>query len=409
MSMYQPISFILNKRFKLLSIGVTNLQLEDFETWISEISDQYTYSTYNILENNCNNFSHEACMFLTGNSIPDHIRNLPNEFKSTPLGQMFAPMINQFTENMKQQSMLRNGFDPNQFMSIATENKPQSFPNKANTISPVIKSPEECTYFLSLKKPDNMDTIFNKVHDLPFELSEAETQLFNSTNTLFHPDSTIDQAHIHTVDLLEKMILTLDPSEAYTPIFLLRLAIAKTEVNKIIAGKTELVHKVLEDFSKPEVPIKARVMGALLISNLFADEAGVSRLLEDTIATKAITFSLSLFHEEKEQPRLAGSALLHNYCTAFYKRGETGNEELHSLILISLSEILLNEDVSQSTTESGVNVLTRVIISLAYLLKLGEFNKVLLEDLGILQETEKLISHNNKPLSSLVKEFHAMF
>ena len=34
---------------------------------------------YDLLNHNCNNFSHETCQFLTGKGIPQHILDLPRE------------------------------------------------------------------------------------------------------------------------------------------------------------------------------------------------------------------------------------------------------------------------------------------------------------------------------------------
>ena len=70
---------------------------------------------YDLLNHNCNNFSHETCQFLTGKGIPQHILDLPREVvqqmisnkrpckhiinssqvMSTPMGQMLAPMLQQ--------------------------------------------------------------------------------------------------------------------------------------------------------------------------------------------------------------------------------------------------------------------------------------------------------------------------
>ncbi len=39
--------------------------------------------TYDLFANNCNNFSNEVAQFLTGQSIPDNIVNLPSEVLET--------------------------------------------------------------------------------------------------------------------------------------------------------------------------------------------------------------------------------------------------------------------------------------------------------------------------------------
>jgi len=49
--------------------------------------------TYDIMNNNCNNFTDACCVFLTGKKIPNYITGLPREFMNTPLGRMVMPMI----------------------------------------------------------------------------------------------------------------------------------------------------------------------------------------------------------------------------------------------------------------------------------------------------------------------------
>lgn len=39
--------------------------------YIAEISSRYTLATYSLLRNNCNNFTNEVSLFLTGAPIPD--------------------------------------------------------------------------------------------------------------------------------------------------------------------------------------------------------------------------------------------------------------------------------------------------------------------------------------------------
>jgi proteasome lid subunit RPN8/RPN11 len=65
------------------------------------VSPQFTAATYNVLKHNCNNFSDECAKFLLGTGIPKDIVNLPNEFLSTPMGRMLAPMMQQAQDNLK--------------------------------------------------------------------------------------------------------------------------------------------------------------------------------------------------------------------------------------------------------------------------------------------------------------------
>lgn len=57
--------------------------------------DRFRGDRYDLLNHNCNNFSHETAQFLTGRGIPQHILDLPREVMATPMGQMLAPMLQQ--------------------------------------------------------------------------------------------------------------------------------------------------------------------------------------------------------------------------------------------------------------------------------------------------------------------------
>ena len=49
---------------------------------------RYTSKQYDILNNNCNNFSEECAGFLLGKSIPSHILAAPEQLKESCLGEV---------------------------------------------------------------------------------------------------------------------------------------------------------------------------------------------------------------------------------------------------------------------------------------------------------------------------------
>lgn len=71
-------------------LGVTHVPKEVFEDFLEEISLRYTPITYNLLSNNCNNFSNEAVQFLVGSTIPSYILELPNEVMNSPIGALIS-------------------------------------------------------------------------------------------------------------------------------------------------------------------------------------------------------------------------------------------------------------------------------------------------------------------------------
>lgn len=71
---------------QVIPLGTTSVPIERFEDFLRQISPRFTAATYDLLNNNCNNFSNELALFLLGVGIPQHILDLPNEALSTPLG-----------------------------------------------------------------------------------------------------------------------------------------------------------------------------------------------------------------------------------------------------------------------------------------------------------------------------------
>mmetsp|Transcript_36484 Transcript_36484/g.103047 ORF Transcript_36484/g.103047 Transcript_36484/m.103047 type:complete len:273 (-) Transcript_36484:131-949(-) len=87
-----------------VKLGTTSIPEELIVDFLSDISPRFSAATYSLLHNNCNNFSNELSLFLTGSSIPEHITGLPAEFLSTEIGQSMAAMLLPIEQQMKQMS-----------------------------------------------------------------------------------------------------------------------------------------------------------------------------------------------------------------------------------------------------------------------------------------------------------------
>ena len=55
-----------NRPVQILDMGDTALAQDLFHDFLSSIQSRFTAATYDLLRNNCNNFSNECCHFLTG-------------------------------------------------------------------------------------------------------------------------------------------------------------------------------------------------------------------------------------------------------------------------------------------------------------------------------------------------------
>ncbi|KZV70171.1 DUF862-domain-containing protein [Peniophora sp. CONT] len=78
---------------KIEDMGTTSIAEQTWEEYLDEMSEHYTADKYHLLDFNCNSFTNDAIGFLTGNSIPSYIKDLPSDFLSTPFGAALRPTI----------------------------------------------------------------------------------------------------------------------------------------------------------------------------------------------------------------------------------------------------------------------------------------------------------------------------
>lgn len=77
-----------------IEIGVTDITMDEFECYLrNKLCKKYTEDSYNAIHNNCNHFTNEGVLFLTGKSIPDYILNQHEEFERTILGQLMFKLF----------------------------------------------------------------------------------------------------------------------------------------------------------------------------------------------------------------------------------------------------------------------------------------------------------------------------
>lgn len=72
-----------------IEMGETQIDQEMFHDYLQDISDRFTFLTYNIATNNCNHFTNEWATFLVDKAIPDFALKQAEEFFETPLGKYF--------------------------------------------------------------------------------------------------------------------------------------------------------------------------------------------------------------------------------------------------------------------------------------------------------------------------------
>ncbi|EIM85886.1 DUF862-domain-containing protein [Stereum hirsutum FP-91666 SS1] len=78
---------------QIVDMGETALDEETFQEYLNEMRQHYTADKYHLLDFNCNSFTNDCIGFLTGQSIPSWIKDLPADFLSTPFGASLRPTI----------------------------------------------------------------------------------------------------------------------------------------------------------------------------------------------------------------------------------------------------------------------------------------------------------------------------
>ena len=98
-----PGATMMGSPLRVEDMGTTYIPPSTFKEYLTEIAPDFHPSQYNVMTNNCNNFTNAMLGFLTGSHTPDYILGLPQEFLATPLGQMLRPTIEQFTTQAQAQ------------------------------------------------------------------------------------------------------------------------------------------------------------------------------------------------------------------------------------------------------------------------------------------------------------------
>jgi len=86
---------------EVLPMGVTQVPRAVLLEWVEASRAEFSRSTYSLLHHNCNHFSDALLRFLVGGEVPAHIKDLPQEVLSTPLGALLGPALEGFERELR--------------------------------------------------------------------------------------------------------------------------------------------------------------------------------------------------------------------------------------------------------------------------------------------------------------------
>jgi len=95
-----PGGTMLGQPLQKVDLGTTEIPFDVFMDYLDELGKtSFKADKYNLFHHNCNTFSSEVAQFLTGNDIPAHITQLPQDVLSTPFGAMLQPLVDSMSVN----------------------------------------------------------------------------------------------------------------------------------------------------------------------------------------------------------------------------------------------------------------------------------------------------------------------
>lgn len=186
------------------SMGTTNKTLDQFRFFLSSISHQFTFASYHLLDNNCNNFTDTCCRFLVDKGIPRYILDLPAQAMSSPLGPMIRPIIEQMQVAIQHNSV---GHEV-QLPSNSSAANPRA--TQTSREAPVVK----------ITQPQRTRTVSLPYCANPITLSKGDRSLITTRLLQISPTATPSDP----LSLIP-LSLSLPPQQAFPALDLIRLHI----------------------------------------------------------------------------------------------------------------------------------------------------------------------------------------
>jgi len=357
---------------QLLDMGMTTKSKEELENYLRTIQSRFTAMTYDLINNNCNNFSDVVCNFLTGHGIPTHIVDLPRIVFSTPGGAMLRPMIEGMQNNIRQQHShtldpFGNTSQPNGqrfeadlsnavrgvVMNTMQQQQAQAVaapPAKAKLDELPLLSQDAGTLTTMEKMLHNLvgtdgekgsalseaehETLRQIVRKLQMSIAMGKNEASNESKPSAAERTSSDPFAVEEYMLLEKLLAE-QPKAHSAALFILRLMFLHDRVSDyssigIVKRLTSrlLSRGDLQRFSS----VPSHVMALCAISNLLSHEKGLSALympagsessatatVDDAVINDLVDVVLTGLGHERAEVRQMSTALAYNLTLACTK------------------------------------------------------------------------------------------
>lgn len=298
-------------------MGSTKKGEDSVMAYLYAEAPKFTQGTYHVLDHNCNNFSDQLCRFLVGRGIPSYITDLPQEVLTTPFGQMIRPMIDQAQQAMQQ------GFTDHQLR----------FPSHPlPSASPHVASANESERPKQTEHSTKLPLIARRLRE-PVRLANANVEKIKQRMSEYAAGANGD-----TVNGLLAALQTVEPSQAYPMLDLLRVKALQSNVGLTVANAVPALLKI---YCQPPAPPLANLMALRCVCNVMASEQGSAALLataNQIVVVDAVADGLA---GDNEKIREASTASAHNIIRSQWQNTAPGlTEEAYIRLLGAVGEAL---------------------------------------------------------------------
>ena len=308
-----------------IDLGRTSKTADELRAFLRSISHKYTAETYSLLRNNCNNFSDDVARFLVGRGIPEHITGLPAEVMNTPLGAMFAPMIEQMEASF-------TGRASEFGLGAAATPAPASggaFPGEGQTTGAAAASDvvlEPTSLFRGSVPVRKIADRLRKSADASglAALDVAERVLCADADSPTVGDGELASC----VDGLVVLVGQLPATGVFACLDLLRLlALDERPHAALLQADPMRVFGAMRgwpEVASDDVTLPTRMMAARLACNLFAFPAGRTWAGSEAVGSALLDFAMAAFDHADAETRLrtACASLIRNVSGASEAQGD---------------------------------------------------------------------------------------
>lgn len=357
-----PGGTILNIPDEVIDLGETEITQDVFIEYLHGIGQQdFRPEKYHLFEHNCNTFSCEAAIFLTGNKIPQHIQDLPSEVLGTSFGQMIRPLI----DSMRVTPAAEPGVSTTASVSSSLNGPETIFePRKTSSGATRLREKADGCQSASLRKPntynqvDTHTALYLKENFMSAEgFSDEDATHFDELQQCFESNKTTE-VNERQIEFLDRVFEKFSSQEEEGLAFqqTLRLLQVFSSWEKLFSKSKGLQGMIKKTFGIfPSVTsCSTQVECVKLFCCVVSHRTGHSFMFQDSLPVPLAAVTVNCLLSKDSALQSAGAALVSNIA----------RYQVHEDIALECSTAVievLSQDISPDTGHNCLYAVRRFI------------------------------------------------